>query len=66
MIESNDPGTGTPEAGARGLDVPDLPPKGEASTEVEPPAADHVRGGALPRDKDPVPGGPIPIPYPNL
>jgi hypothetical protein len=62
MVETDDPGTGPPEADAQGLEVPDLPPKVEAATEVEPSAADQVRGGGLPRDKVPYPGGPVPIP----
>ena len=66
MAESNDSGTGTPEADAKTADVHDLPPKGNTSTDVEPSAADKVTGGALPREKEPYPGGPVPIPYPNL
>lgn len=66
LAESNDSGTGTPEADAQAPDVHDLPRKDKTSTDVEPSAADRVTGGATPREKEPYPGGPVPIPYPNL
>ena len=66
MAESNNPGTGTPEADAQAPDVHDLPRKDKTTTDLEPPAADRVTGGAMPREKEPYPGGPVPIPYPNL
>jgi hypothetical protein len=66
MTKSNDSGTGTPEADAQPPDVHDLPRKGKTSADMEPSAADQVTGGAILREKEPYPGGPVPIPYPNL
>ena len=66
MAESNNSDTGTPEADDQTPDVHDLPRKGKTSTDVEPSAANKVTGGALPREKEPYPVGPVPIPYPNL
>lgn len=66
MDESNNSGTETTEADAQAPVVHNLPRKEQTSTDLEPAAADRVTGGALPRDKEPYPGGPVPIPYPNL
>lgn len=66
MAESNNSDTGTPEADAEAPDVHDLPRKGKTSTDVEPSAANNVTGGAILCEKEPSPGGPVPIPYPNL
>jgi hypothetical protein len=66
MTESTNSGTGTPAPDAQGPDIHDLPQEVEPSTEVEASAADQVTGGGLLRDNKPSPGGPVPIPYPNL
>lgn len=65
MTESTDSSTGKPLTDPQGPDVPDLAEKEKPSSEVDTAAADNVKGGALPRDKT-YPGGPVPIPYPNL
>ena len=66
MAESNKSGTGTPEADAQAPDVHDLPRKVKTSTDVDSDAANRVTGGAILPENEPSPGGPVPIPYPNL